>query len=262
MKFGVYLANFGPFGDAHVIGELAAAAETAGWSGFFLWDHVARPEGVFPMVDPWIALAVAATRTRVVRLGALVTPLPRRRPWNVAREIASLDHLSDGRMVLGIGLGVTSGPEFRDFGEESDPRARGDLIDEGLAIIRSAWTGEPVTHIGVHYQIDGVAFLPRPVQPHVPIWAATERARGRPVRRAASVDGIFPIGVGPDEIDALTAAIARHRSESARDFDLVVTGTDDWDAWRAAGATWWLRDLPWRESLAHSRAIIEAGPPA
>ena len=146
MRFGLHVPNFGPFADPAAIGELAAAAERSGWSGFFVWDHVARAEGSFPMCDPWIALAVAAVATERLRLGPLVTPLARRRPWNVAREVATLDHLSGGRMVLGVGLGVSRGPEFHDFSEEPDPRIRGDLLDEGLHIIRAAWTGEPVTH--------------------------------------------------------------------------------------------------------------------
>jgi alkanesulfonate monooxygenase SsuD/methylene tetrahydromethanopterin reductase-like flavin-dependent oxidoreductase (luciferase family) len=260
LKFAVYVANFGPFGDASVIGELAERTESAGWSGFFIWDHVARAEGVFPMVDPWIALAVAATRTRSVRLGALVTPLARRRPWNVAREVATLDHLSGGRMVLGIGLGESGGPEFRDFSEPSDARKRGDLLDEGLVIIRTAWSGEPVNHEG-HHRLDGVAFLPRPLQSRVPIWAATERLRGRPVRRAAGLQGVFPIGVDPEEIGVLLAEIGRNRPAAMEPIELIATGTDDWAAWQRAGASWWLRDVSWREPLGAARAIIDAGPP-
>ena len=257
----MYVANFGPFGDPAVIGELAERTESAGWSGFFIWDHVARGEGVFPMVDPWIALAVAATRTRTVTLGALVTPLARRRPWNVAREVATLDQLSGGRMVLGIGLGETGGPEFRDFSEQSDPRLRGDLLDEGLAIIRGAWSGEPVAHAGPHHRLDGVAFLPRPVQSRLPIWAATERLRGRPVRRAARLQGVFPIGIDPERVGVLQAEIERHRPETMEPIELIATGTDDWAAWQRAGADWWLCDVSWRAPLAAARAIIDAGPP-
>lgn len=261
MRCGVHLANFGPFGEPEVIGSLAQAAEAAGWEGFFLWDHVARPEGVFPMVDPWIALAVAAVHTSRVRLGTLITPLPRRRPWNVAREIATLDHLSHGRMVLGVGVGVDEGPEFTEMGEEADPRTRGDMLDEELEIIRAAWTGEPVTHHGAHHRLDGVAFLPRPVQSRVPIWGATQRVSGRPVRRAAGLDGIFPITLDPGRADELRAEVSRHRAGSLDGYELVVTGTDDSAAWREAGATWWLYNLPWFEPLEVSRAIIDAGPP-
>jgi alkanesulfonate monooxygenase SsuD/methylene tetrahydromethanopterin reductase-like flavin-dependent oxidoreductase (luciferase family) len=262
MRFGVYVPNFGAFADPRAIAELAAAAEAAGWGGFFLWDHVARPEGEFEMCEPWIALAVAATATRTVRLGPLITPLARRRPWNVAREVVSLDHLSSGRMVLGVGLGISSGPEFHDFSEESDPKVRGDMLDEGLEIVRAAWTGEPVTHHGTHHRLDGVRFLPAPVQQRVPIWGATERVRGRPVRRAATLDGVFPFGLTPDQAPELMAEIARLRPQGMDGFDLIAAGTDDWPGWQDVGATWWLRVLAWSQPLEVARGIVEAGPPS
>jgi alkanesulfonate monooxygenase SsuD/methylene tetrahydromethanopterin reductase-like flavin-dependent oxidoreductase (luciferase family) len=261
VRFGLHVPNFGPFADPQVIGELAGAAEARGWAGFFLWDHVARSEGTFPMCDPWIALAIAAMSTERLRIGPLVTPLARRRPWNVAREVATLDHLSSGRVVLGVGLGVSSGPEFHDFSEQSDPRVRGDLLDEGLEIIRGAWTGEPIRHRGVHHRVDDVAFLPAPVQRSVPIWGATERVTGRPVRRAATLDGVFPFGLAPEQAADLLGEIARHRPGGLDGFDLVAAGEEDWGAWRDAGATWWLRVLPWSGSLSTARAIVDAGPP-
>jgi alkanesulfonate monooxygenase SsuD/methylene tetrahydromethanopterin reductase-like flavin-dependent oxidoreductase (luciferase family) len=262
MRFGVHVPNFGAFADPRAIGGLAAAAEQAGWEGFFLWDHVARPEGEFEMCEPWIALAVAATATRTVRLGPLITPLTRRRPWNVAREVTTLDHLTAGRMVLGIGLGISSGPEFHDFSEESDPKVRGDMLDEGLEIVRAAWTGEPVTHHGTHHRLDGVRFLPPPVQQRVPIWGATERVRGRPVRRAATLDGVFPFGLTPDQAPELMAEIARLRPQGMDGYDLIAAGSDDWEGWRDAGASWWLRVLPWQRPLAAALAVVKAGPPS
>src|SRR5579875_1447387 len=208
MKYGVYLPNFGSYADVAGSAELAALAERSGWDGVFVCDHNARPEGVLPMADPWIMLTAIALATASVRIGALVTPLARRRPWNVAREVVTLDRLSGGRMVFGVGLGFSVGPEFQDMGEESDPRVRGDLLDEGLAIVRAAWTGEPVTHDGPHHHLDGVTFLPTPLQPHVPVWVATERPRGRPVRRAAGCDGVFPVGLPPEKAPELMAEIA------------------------------------------------------
>jgi alkanesulfonate monooxygenase SsuD/methylene tetrahydromethanopterin reductase-like flavin-dependent oxidoreductase (luciferase family) len=261
VKFAVHVPNFGPFADPRAIAQLAAATEQAGWDGFFVWDHNARPEGEFAMCDPWIALTVAASATQRVCLGPLITPLARRRPWNVAREVSSLDHLSDGRMVLGVGLGISSGPEFNQISEEPDRRVRGDLLDEGLAIIRAAWTGEPVTHHGAHHRIDGVRFLPAPVQERIPIWGATERVRGRPVRRAATLDGVFPFGLRPEDAPALLEEIARHRPQGMDGYELIAAGDDDWQAWRDAGADWWLRVLPWRDDLATARAIVDAGPP-
>jgi alkanesulfonate monooxygenase SsuD/methylene tetrahydromethanopterin reductase-like flavin-dependent oxidoreductase (luciferase family) len=261
MRFGIHVPNFGPFADPVLIGELAAATEASGWDGYFLWDHIARYEGVFPMCEPWAGLTVAATATERVLLGLLVTPLPRRRPWIVARQVATLDHLSGGRMVFGVGIGV-SGTEFDDFGEVPDPRIRGDMLDEGLAIVRAAWTGEPVTHHGAHFRVDGVTLLPPPVQPQVPIWGATERVRGRPVRRAATLDGVFPFGLSPEQGRELLDVISELRPGGLEDYDLIAAGEDGWEAWRDAGATWWLQVLPWSGSAAEARAIIDAGPPS
>jgi alkanesulfonate monooxygenase SsuD/methylene tetrahydromethanopterin reductase-like flavin-dependent oxidoreductase (luciferase family) len=262
VKFGVHVPNFGAFADPAAVADLAARAEAAGWDGFFLWDHVARPEGVFPMLDPWIALAAVALRTDRMRIGPLITPLSRRRPWNVARQVTTLDHLSGGRVVLGVGLGVSQGPEFRDFGEEPDPRVRGDMLDESLDILRAAWTGAPVRHLGPHYQLDSVPFLPPPVQqPAVPIWGATERTGGRPVRRAAGLDGVFPFGLTPAELPVLLSSLSRLRPGGLDDYD-VVGGTGDWRPWRDVGATWWLRVLPWSRPIGESVSIVESGRPA
>jgi alkanesulfonate monooxygenase SsuD/methylene tetrahydromethanopterin reductase-like flavin-dependent oxidoreductase (luciferase family) len=262
VNYGVYLPNFGPYADAAAAAQLATLAEQAGWDGVFVCDHIARPEGVLPTADPWIMLAAIAMATATVRLGALVTPLARRRPWNVAREVTSLDHLSGGRMIAGVGLGISLGPEFRDFGEEADPRVRGDLLDEGLEIIRAAWTGEPVQHHGPHYTVNGVSFLPTPRQAAVPVWAATERVRGRPVRRAATCDGVFPVGLSPEQGAELLAEIASLRGGSGGGYDLVALGYDDHAAWEQAGATWWLRLLNWYRPLEHGRRAIGEGPPA
>jgi alkanesulfonate monooxygenase SsuD/methylene tetrahydromethanopterin reductase-like flavin-dependent oxidoreductase (luciferase family) len=262
MKHGIYLPNFGAYADVAAAAELAGLAERCGWDGVFVCDHNARPEGVLPMADPWIMLTAVAVATSSVRIGALVTPLARRRPWNVAREVVTLDHLSGGRMVFGVGLGISVGPEFQDFGEESDPRVRGDLLDEGLTIVRAAWTGEPVTHTGPHHHLDAVTFLPTPAQPHVPIWAATERTRGRPVRRAAACDGVFPVGLTPPQAPELMSEIARHRTQPMDGFELVALGTENAAEWEQAGATWWLRLLNWFRPLERARTIIESGPPA
>jgi alkanesulfonate monooxygenase SsuD/methylene tetrahydromethanopterin reductase-like flavin-dependent oxidoreductase (luciferase family) len=261
MKFGLHLPNFGALADPLTVAGLAARAEAAGWDGFFLWDHVARNEGVFPMCDPWITLAAVAVGTQRMRIGPLITPLSRRRPWIVARQVATLDHLSGGRVTFGIGLGV-SGVEFGHFGEETDPRVRGDMLDEGLDILRKAWDGAPVSHTGAHYQLDSVELLPPPVQSPVPIWGATERTTGRPVRRAARLDGVFPNGLRPDQLPDLLANVSRLRPEGLDGYDVVVGGVDDWREWRDAGATWWLRVLPRFGSIEESADIVDSGPPA
>lgn len=261
MKRGVHIPNVGPFGFARVVAELARSAEVSGWDGVFVWDHVVRREGDVDIVDPWVALTAAAVATTEVQLGPVVTPLPRRRPWNVAKAAVSVDHLSGGRVVLGVGSGTPRGPEFRAFGEETDARRRGDMLDEGLAIIRAAWSGEPVTFAGAHYRIDGVRLLPTPLRPGgIPIWAATESARGRPVRRAATLDGVCPTVIEASELPDLIDSVGRDRVEQGA-FDVAcVSDKDDADVWEAAGATWWLRELDWERSLEEAAALVASGP--
>src|SRR5512143_3378281 len=133
MQYAVYLPNFGPFGDAQTLIEWAQDAEQAGWDGFFIWDHIARDPAAGPVVDPWITLSGIAARTSRIKISALVTPLPRRRPWKVARETASLDHLSRGRLIFGAGTGGAGGlaREWTNFGEVADLKTRGAMLDEG-----------------------------------------------------------------------------------------------------------------------------------
>jgi alkanesulfonate monooxygenase SsuD/methylene tetrahydromethanopterin reductase-like flavin-dependent oxidoreductase (luciferase family) len=261
VKHGVHIPNFGPFGSARVIAELAATAEQAGWQGVFIWDHIVRREGDFEVVDPWVALTAAAVATTRVRLGPLVTPLPRRRPWNVAKAAVSLDQLSGGRLVLGVGTGTPRGPEFPAFGEETDARRRGDMLDEALELVRAMWSGEPVNFAGEHYQLDGVRFLPKPSRlGGIPIWAAAESVRGRPVRRAATVDGVVPINIKPADLPALFGIIGPDRIGEGTFDVVVVSRNDDADAWEAAGATWWLRELPWEWPLDEVIALVASGP--
>lgn len=270
VRCGVYVPNFGAFGSARAVAAVARAAEDAGWDGVFVWDHVVRREGDVDLVDPWIALAAAAAATDRVTLGPLVVPLARRRPWNVAKAAVSLDHLSAGRAVLGVGLGTTRGPEFSAFGEETDPRRRGDLVDEGLEIIRAAWSGEPVHHRG-HWTLDGPRFLPRPLGP-LPIWGACESLRGRPVRRAARLDGVFPIGIIPEEVPELLAAVAEAAGgEIPAGYQVVTSvgagsphrldGLDRPEAWEGSGLTWWLHVIDWDRPLDAALATLAAGPP-
>ena len=140
MKFGIYLPNFGPYGNAKTLANLAREAEEAGWDGFFLWDHIAG----YPLdtVDPWVALTAVALNTQNIRIGTTVTPLPRRRPWKLAREAVSLDHLSNGRLILGVGIGLGE-EEWDHLGEEVNPKVRGQMLDEALTIIDGLWRGEP-----------------------------------------------------------------------------------------------------------------------
>ncbi|GAC1590192.1 MAG: hypothetical protein NVS3B21_07500 [Acidimicrobiales bacterium] len=259
MKHGLFLPNFGAFADVRKVASLARVAEESGWDGLFVWDHVVRREGDLPVADPWVLLTAVAMSTERLVIGPLVTPLPRRRPWNVAKAAVTLDHLSDGRMVLGVGLGTTRGPEFESFGEETDPKIRGDMLDEGLQLILDAWSGEPVTSTGSHYRVRGQRFLPTPVRSTgIPVWVATEVSRGRPVRRAARADGIFPIGITPPELTHLLSAIEPLRSPDAGQFDVIVTGTDEPALWEESGATWWLRVLAHDQTLDECRQIVTA----
>jgi len=200
MKFGVYLPNFGPYGDARVLAALACDAEAAGWDGFFIWDHIARSWAT-DVVDPWIALAAVAVATTRVRIGALVTPIPRRRPWKLARETVSLDHLSSGRLIFAVGIGSGQAVEWDDLGDEVDVKKRGQMLDEGLAVLDGLWQGEPFSHAGEYYRVKKAHFLPRAIRsPRIPVWVAGNWPNKAPMRRAARWDGAFPLyerlGVG------------------------------------------------------------------
>ncbi len=267
MKQAVWFPLFDELADPRVAADLAAAAEEAGWDGFFVWDHLCWHEPVAAATDPWIALAAAATATERIRLGTLVTALARRRPAKVARETAALDLLSGGRLTLGVGLGSDRfGGEFSLFGDEVDDRVRAEMLDEGLSVLRAAWTGEPVDHHGAHYTVDGVRFLPRPTQPTVPIWIAGFPGRARPRRRAARHDGFFPVNLaGPDQLAEEVAAVTALRAELGQEapYDVVAAippGSDP-APWAAAGATWCVTDHEAEgSSLDRLRGVVEDGP--
>lgn len=253
MRRGIFVAPFGELADPRVLAELAARAEARGWDGLFLWDHMLYDE-VETIADPWVALAAIAVATRSLRLGPLVTPLPRRRPQKLAREAATLDLLSGGRLVVGLGLGGDRGGELSRFGEELDPRARGALLDTGVELLDAWWRGEEAA---------GVRLLPRPAQrPRIPIWLAARWPHRRPVRRAARYDGLFPIGLEhPDELAELVAEVAALRDPAAAPFEHVVTGEagDDAAPWAQAGATWWLAGFGRHPARAAVQAAIDAG---
>ncbi len=172
MKHGIYISNYALEGDPIKFLELAVAAEDAGWDGFFMWDHNYAGKDEL-IADPWITLAAIAARTENIRIGTTVTPLPRRRPEKVAREVATLDILSKGRFILGVGLGGSSDNDYGFFGEDINLRERAERLDESLAILEGLWSGKPFSFSGKHYNIEEVTFNPRPIQrPHVPIWCA------------------------------------------------------------------------------------------
>jgi alkanesulfonate monooxygenase SsuD/methylene tetrahydromethanopterin reductase-like flavin-dependent oxidoreductase (luciferase family) len=263
----VWVPLFDDLADPRAVVRLAVEAESNGWDGFFVWDHIRWREPVRAAADPWIVLAAVASATERIRLGPMVTPPARRRPAKLARETATLDQLSDGRLTLGVGIGSNQfGEEFTRFGEEADDATRAAMTDEALEILRAAWSGEPVQHSGTHHVIDNVTFLPRPVQQSgVPIWIAGLPGRIRPMRRAARHDGFFPVNLsGPDELAAAVDAVRGLREPAAGPFDIAVEvspGTDP-APYRAAGATWCLTNFEAHEaSFDVVRGVISEGPP-
>jgi alkanesulfonate monooxygenase SsuD/methylene tetrahydromethanopterin reductase-like flavin-dependent oxidoreductase (luciferase family) len=272
MRSGLFLPLFDPLSDPAVAARLSAEAEEGGWDGVFVWDNLRFVEPVVDVADPWIALAAIAVATERIRLGPLVTPLARRRPVKVARETATLDRLSEGRLTLGVGLGSDSfASEWSMTGEELDERRRASMLDESLEILEAAWTGEPVHHRGEHYTVDGMAFLPRPVQrPGVPVWVAGYYGKPKPIRRAARYQGFFPLGVDhPEQLAEIVGELATLRSEAGRDpadpYDIVIAlePGDDPAPYAAEGATWWLVAFPWdAPSVEQVRAVIRDGPAA
>src|SRR5829696_6561859 len=194
MRAGLWLPLFEELADPGAVARLAADAEERGWHGVFVWDQLRWREPIKQVADPWITLAAIAAATEEVMLGPMVTPLARRRPAKVARETATLDLLSGGRLTLGVGLGSDHfASEYSITGEELDDRRRAQMLDEALGILQAAWSGEPVRHRGEHYTVDEMRFLPRPVQrPRVPVWVAGSPGKPRPMRRAARYEGFFP----------------------------------------------------------------------
>jgi alkanesulfonate monooxygenase SsuD/methylene tetrahydromethanopterin reductase-like flavin-dependent oxidoreductase (luciferase family) len=267
-RSALWLPLFDELADPATVARLAAEAEEAGWHGVFVWDQLRWEAPVRQLADPWISLAAIATATERLRLGPMVTPLPRRRPAKVARETATLDRLSGGRLTLGVGIGSDRfAGELSKTGEQLDDRLRGRMLDESLRILTTAWSGEPVHHLGEHYTIDGVQFLPRPVQrPGVPVWVAGFPGNVKPLRRAARYDGFFPANLEhPDQLTEIAATIAELLRDTAARYDLAVglpVGVDP-VPYAQAGATWWMPEFaPDTVSLDAVRGVLADGPMA
>lgn len=257
MRYGFVI----PSGTAPEQLDLAVAAEAAGWDGVFVWES---PSGV----DAWSLLAAMAVRTERVRLGTMLTPLPWRRPWKLASQVATVDHLSDGRAILAVGLGAADAP-IGLTGEELDLRVRAARLDEALELITGLWAGEP-TFRGEHYEMDlsgrgDLATTCVPVQrPRVPIWVVGVWNRPKSMARVLRYDGLVPQGgEGPGDHAAMRAWLDEH--DVPEGFDLIAegesTGPDDVTPWRDAGATWWLEAAWSAGDQAAIRARIDAGPP-
>ena len=254
---GIAVPNFGEE-PAGLIG-LGVAAEEAGFDGFFLWDHIVfsnRGDGP-PIIDPWLVLAVVAARTSRIKLGTMITPVPRRRPWQLARQTASLDRLSGGRLILGVGIGSPAYGDFGIFHEPTGDRVRADMLDEGLDVLNGLWSGEPFSYTGQHFTVDPVRFTPAPVQrPRVPVWVGGVLPATRPIARAARWDGVVPIRFAERSLIRPSAAdIADVRDRvtasrgSADGYDVVVWAEVAAEPgeipalaapYQEAGATWWI----------------------
>jgi len=276
VRFGVYCANFGFFGEARPLIDMAVLAEQCGWDGFFVYDHlVPFPGRAVSSVDPWTVLPVVAERTELV-LGPMVTPAARRLPWDLAHQAAGVDRLSGGRLVLGVGFG--SAFDFDAFGDSSSAVERGNRLDESLSLLRQFWSGEPVHHSGASWRVDGVRLVPRPLGP-VPIWVAGRYGSRRPLRRAARFDGFFPINTKWDPADLLTPAqlgemlaVIRAERGDLDGFEVVAAGYSESSSRRSVaslvapyaevGATWWFETLePRRGGLDELRERVRMGPP-
>ena len=275
MQYGFVM----PTGDPRTVAELGHEAEAAGWDGVFTWDGIAV--GPMPTYDPWVVMAAIAMRTEHVRIGALVHPLARRRPWKVAREAVTLDHVSGGRLVLPVGLGAVDDRGFGNVGEPTDRRVRAELLDETLDILTGLWTGEPFRYDGRHYRFEEMTFQPPPVQsPRSPIWVVAAWPRRKSMARALRYDGVLPQAMSADGTfsDLSPAAVAAVRAHAAEHrpaetpLEIVVEGrTPDDDPRRAtamvqamasAGATWWIESR-WEPPNAPDdlRVRIRQGPP-
>lgn len=280
LRYGLYLPNFGKQASARMYVELAKEAEKNGWNGFFLWDHILEWDKHIPLFDTYSILAAIAVNTKSIRVGTSVSPLPRYKPWNLARRIATIDHLSAGRMILGVGLGVEESSDYRRFGESPEPRVLAEKLDESLEIIAGLCTGRKFSyHSGRHYKIEReTTFLPPPVQkPRIPIWTGGNWPNKGPFRRAAKWDGIIPLKapgklLQPSDLKEIMAFVSEQRNDM-NNFDVAVIGwtagkdarrdSDKISSFAKAGATWWLESLyTKRDSEEKLFERIRAGPPS
>jgi hypothetical protein len=251
VKYGIVF----PPEDPTTTVSLAAAAEQAGWDGFFLSD------GMW-CSDAWLCLSAAAMRTDSIRLGTLLTPLSIMRPWKLASETATLDQLSQGRVILSVGMGAPD-VGFKNFGEVTNLHIRAELVDEGLDILTKLWSGKPFTYQGTHYQVNAkrlpIHIPPLVQQPHIPIWIVGAWPRPKSMQRVLRCDGIIPYikpkgqlgrSATPDDIRAIKLWLEKHQQ---KDLDIVVEGEtieDDpvkantvVEAFEDAGATWWIESI-------------------
>ena len=270
MKYGFIL----PRGDARTVADFAYAAEKAGWDGFFVWEPVWG-------IDAWVSLTAAAMRTERIRLGTMLSPISRMRPWKLASETATLDNLSNGRVILSVGLGAIDNG-FEEFGEVTDRKTRAELLDEGLDILTGLWKGQPFNYQGKHYKIRETKFYvpPPPVQkPRIPIWAVGAWPRIKSMQRVLRCDGLLPAKMNekgqfeeftPEDIRSMKQWIDANRTETTP-FDIVIEGSTPGDdpvkavekvkPWIDVGATWWLESRWEQPPMKQVEQRIIQGPP-
>ena len=275
LQFGVYLPDFGRGIPPRALVELAGEAEDYGWDGFFLWDHMVEWNRHTPVYDAFTCLAAIATNTKHIRIGTAVTPIPFLKPWIIARETITLDHLSSGRLILGVGLGGKGSCDYERFGESGDNRVLAEKLDESLDIISGLWSGKQFRYAGKHYVLKDPVFLPHKIQkPRIPTWVAGYWPRKGPFRRAAKWDGVIPLRfpgnlLEPNEVRTVVEYIKTLRG-NADDFAVAIIGStmnqrrdiEKVERFASAGMTWWFENLyAKRDSFESMRRLIRLGPP-
>jgi alkanesulfonate monooxygenase SsuD/methylene tetrahydromethanopterin reductase-like flavin-dependent oxidoreductase (luciferase family) len=274
LRYGLFLPDFGRAAHPRALVDLAGEAEDYGWDGFFLWDHMVEWNRRSPVYDAFTCLAAIATKTKHIRIGTAVTPIPLLKPWIVARQTITLDHLSNGRLILGVGLGGKESCDYERFGEQGDNRVLAEKLDESLDIIVGLWSGKPFRYSGKHYLLKDPVFLPHRIQkPRIPIWVAGYWPRKGPFRRAAKWDGVIPLRypgnlLEPEELRTVVEYIKRLRG-NADDFAVAIIGStrnrravEKVEGFANAGMTWWFENLyTKRDSLNSTRKRIRLGPP-
>jgi alkanesulfonate monooxygenase SsuD/methylene tetrahydromethanopterin reductase-like flavin-dependent oxidoreductase (luciferase family) len=259
MRHALSLPPFGELSDPSVLVDIAVAAEANGWDGVFVWDHLLRPiEQATRIADPWIMMTAIAAATSRIRIGPMVTPIPRRRPLKLAREIATLDLVAGGRLTMGLGLGVDSGGELTRTAEELDPKIRGEMLDEGIGILDALLRGQHVAHEGKHYKMDGITLAPTGVQrPRVPFWLAARGANFTPLKRAAKFEGLCPTVITPDRFAEIVDYIGGIRGTLDNyDFALMVTPDHHFDEYARRGATWAIHEMQPSNSVEHVMGVV------
>ena len=274
MQYGLDVSITGAYAEVALLADLAALAEASGWDGFFVQDGV-LPAQSEAMIDPWLALCAIALATKRLRIGALMTPMAVYRPWQLARQAVSLDHLSGGRLIFGAGLGFKD-EDFLAVGEDATARVRAEKLDEGLALLHLFWKGVPFSFTGKHYQIRQAQLLPTPIQsPSIPIWIAGVWPHRKPLRRAATFDGLYIASeqatgepLTPTDLHEAVTYVRSQRQQTSP-FDVVFAGVTEATQAAAviqpyvqAGATWWLEGI-WveRGGVQQMRERIQHGPP-